>query len=362
VVVIDQHQPWVGGKPFRADQPDWVLDAGTSPPSAAPEWRKTTTGGLRGGGNCLGNRAFVDWLERINLDGMASGRYPAWVIDGDFFGGGGWFTTTVPVDCQSDKHDHLPGDSNYACQRALVRLVESVRKHYPNAYIAMCRPAMDLGVWTLKNTDVCFSALEWTVFDKAGGTNLTAGDEIRTRSRTRVQREFLPHYLDWPILFPNRLDNPQSVSNWPTGGHLDYILLSALSSSPNQFYNIPTKHGIPDADQAEIRKWLDWGRKNIEYLKARKDLPDWPAAGRVDGSAHVIGNRGLVFLFNPSKTALEGQFALTEESIGLKATGNVQVSQEYPAMNRSIVAAFGQTVRWEVPAESVVILDLQTVH
>ncbi len=82
-------------------------------------------------------------------------------------------------------------------------------------------------------------------------------------------------------------------------------MLSALSSSPNQLYYLPTKTGIPDKDKAEIRKWLDWGRKNVEYLKVRKDLPDWPAPGKVDGSAHIVGDRGLVFLFNSGKTPLQ---------------------------------------------------------
>ena len=122
---------------------------------------------------------------------------------------------------------------------------------------------------------------------------------------------------------------------------------------------MPTKSGIPDKDKATIRKWLDWGRKNIEYLKVREDLPDWPAVGKVDGSAHIVSDRGLVFLFNSGKVKLSGQFALTEDSIGLKGKGNFQVSQEYPASDRKIVSASGQTVRWEVPAESVIVLRIQ---
>ena len=246
----------------------------------APDFRKKAKG------NCMGNRAFSDWLERINLEGMASGHYPAWVVDGDFFGGGGWYTSVVPVDCQSDKHDHLPGDSNYACQRALAQLIASIRQHYPHTYIDTCRPPMDLGVWSLRNVDACFTLVE----NGTGADNVAAGNDIRTWSRTRVHRDFFPHYIDQPLLFPSRCAAANNPSNWPSA-KLDYILLSALSSSPNQLYYMPTKSGIPDKDKAELRKWLDWGRKNIEYLKVRKDLPDWPAAGKVDGSAHIVGDR-----------------------------------------------------------------------
>ena len=335
--------PWGGGKAFRTDKPEWQIDV-----SAAdrPADSKNNVNG-----NCMGNRAFADWLERINLEGMAGGHYPAWAVDGDFFGSGGWFTTVVPIKCRSDKHDHLPGDSNYACQRALAHLFASVRQHYPQAYTFTCRPAQDLGVWSLRNLDVCFTLIEC---GKAEG-NLVDGNEARTASRTRLGRDFLPHYLDQPLLFAAKAGGP---CKWQSE-KLDYALLSALASSPNQLYYLPTKSGIPEKDKAEMRKWLDWGRKNIEYLKVRKDLPDWPAADKVDGSAHLLGNRGLVFLFNSGKSKLSGEFALTEDSIALKREGTFEVRQEYPASDRKTVSASGQTVRWEVPAESAVVLRIE---
>lgn len=328
------------------------MDAGASPPKNAPGWRMQAAGTHHAGGNCLANRPFFDWLLRITLEGMATGGYKAWVMDGDFFGGGGWYTTVVPVDCQSAQHDHLPGDSNYACQRALTQLTGSVREHFPNTCVFMCRPPMDLGIWSLRNVDACFTLLE----SGTGDDNLAAGDHLRRWSRVRVHRDFFPHYLDQPLLFPSRMAG--RPRNW-TSAHVDYIMLSALSSSPNQLYYLPTKTGIPEADKAEIRKWLDWGRENIEYLKVRKDLPDWPATGKVDGSAHFVGERGLVFLFNSNKQALEAQFALSAEGIGLKGKGPFQIAQEYPRSNRNVKAAFAATVRWEVPAESSVILRVQ---
>ena len=165
--------------------------------------------------------------------------------------------------------------------------------------------------------------------------------------------------MDQPLLFPTR-SNRNAPPNWPSA-KLDYILLSALSCSPNQLYYMPTKTGIPDQDKAEIRKWLDWGRKNVEYLKVRKDLPDWPVAGKVDGSAHIVGDRGLIFLFNPNKAAMCGEFALTEQGIGLKGQGAFAVSQQYPDTGRRTSAQHGETVRLEVPGETAVVLELRPV-
>jgi hypothetical protein len=116
---------------------------------------------------------------------------------------------------------------------------------------------------------------------------------------------------------------------------------------------------MPDADKAELRKWLDWGRKNLAYLQVRKDLPDWPAPGKVDGSAHIVGNSGVVFLFNPNKTPLPGEFALTEESVGLKGEGTFSIAQEHPAPGRTQTARAGETIRWEVRAQTAVVLRIQ---
>ena len=125
---------------------------------------------------------------------------------------------------------------------------------------------------------------------------------------------------------------------------------------------MPTKSGIPDRDKAEIRKWLDWGRKNVDYLKVRKDLPDWPAPGKVDGSAHLLGDRGLIFLFNPNKGDLRGEFALTGESIGLTREGSFKVTQEYPQSDQTAVVRSGDTVHWSVPMESAAVLRLEPVQ
>jgi hypothetical protein len=351
---MNKTHAWSGlGRPFRSDKPDWLMDAGAKAPEKAPAWRKNASGTLSAGGNCFAVRPFFDWLVRINLEGMAAGQYKSWAMDGDFFGGGGWYTTVVPVDCQSDKHDHLPGDSNYACQRALDQLTTAVRRQYPQTYIFMCRPPMDLGIWSLRSVDACFTLLE----SGTGKDNLAAGDHIRTWSRVRVHRDFFPHYLDQPLLFPSRAGAAGKPGTWP-GGHIDYIMLSALASSPNQLYYMPTKTGIPDEDKAEIRKWLDWGRKNIAYLKVRKDLPDWPATGKVDGSAHIVDDRGLIFLFNSGKAPLEAQFALNEEGIGLERKGPFTLTQEYPASSQEVKAPYGDPIRWQVPGETAVILRL----
>jgi hypothetical protein len=347
---MNNTHPWKDyGAPFRLDRPEWLRGLegkGHRRPNAEDHRNREA--------NCFACEPFYDWLERIILDdALGTGLYRCWCMDGDFWGTGAYFHTILPVTCLAGNHEHLAGDANYACQRRLDRLNAEVRRRFPGIYIGMCRPPMDLGVWSLRNVDACFTLIE----SGTGGSNLAAGDEVRTASRIRVHHQFIPHWLDWPLLFPSYAGAP--YPKWPEG-HIDYLMLSALSCSPNLLLYLPTKTGIPDADKAEIRRWLDWGRRNAEYLLVRHDLFDWPGKGVVDGSAHWVGDRGLIFLFNPQPREQTAEFALTAESTGFAGAGPVVLRQGYPARDGGQSGKPGDVVRWPVPAESAVVLRVET--
>lgn len=347
---------WKKGKAFRSDRPDWLM---------FPEGQ-TLSGKMITGlvfkefvkGNCIANEPFYDWLMRIQLEGMRTGYFPGWVMDGDFFGGGG---IVIPVNCPSGQHDHLPGDSNYACERALNRMMAKIRESFPDTFIGpMCRPPMDLGIWSNRHADGIFTLDEMGLPVPMPGMgkqpiNVTMGDKLRKWSRVRVHHHFFPHYMDQPLVFaaPKSMKGP----DWPSE-KIDYVMLSALSSSPNQLYYLPTKAGIASRDKTEIRKWLDWGRKNIRYLQVRKDLPQWPEAGKVDGNAHIIEDGGLIFLFNPNLTPLPGRFRLDRESLGITKVDRFEVAQTYPVSEAKQQMNLGQEVVWEVPAESAIVLSI----
>ncbi len=343
---MNNTHPWKDyGVPFRLDRPEWlrgIEGEGHRRPNADDHRRREA--------NCLACEPFYDWLEKVTLDdALGTGLYDAWCMDGDFWGTGAYFHTVLPVTCRADNHEHLPGDANYACQRRLDRMIAEVRRRHPDIYIAMCRPPMDLGVWALRHVDACFTLIE----SGTGGSNIAAGDEVRTASRIRVHHHFFPHWLDWSLLFPSYACEP--YPKWPDG-NIDYLMLSALACSPNLLLYLPTKTGIPDNDKSEIRRWLDWGRANVEYLLVRHDLFDWPGKGIVDGSAHLRGNRGLIFLFNSSDQEKTAEFALTPESIGFTGFTSVAICQEYPASDRQDICQPGATVRWPVPPETALVL------
>ena len=352
--------PWGGsGQQFRLDKPEWKMihervELVRAKPAA-----------------CFAYKPFYDWLATLQLDAMDAGQYGAWCMDGDFFGGagfgGGSSNSVHPARCHSKLHDHVTADVDYVCQRNLTELAGLMRRRYPDVYLFYCRPPMDLGVWALRHVDASFTVNEWASLAGLPGmgsqpVNVLLGDKIRHWSRVRVHHQFFPHYLDSPQVFaaPKSMTHYSKGMGWQSD-HIDYIMLSALSSSPNQTYYLPSQAGIPTEDKQRIKKWLDWGRENIEYVMVRKDLPDWPAKDKVDGSAHICGDRGLVFLFNPNKNSLLGEFRLTEESTGLKGKGTFQVAQYYPESDHSAKVPYGETVRWNVPGETAVVLKVQPV-
>lgn len=357
------------GQPFRPDRPDWQMKipipTRKRPPQVKVSERELALRGASTSADCFADREFFDWLMAVTFQAMDAGQYGAWCIDGNFFLRPAVYSEpgnmVPPARCTSDAHDHLCPDANYLCERNLTEMARLLRQRYPDLYMFHARPVMDLGVWSLRHVDACFTINEFSRLKGIPGMgpqpkNVLLGDKIRHWSRIRVHQHFFPHYLDSPLVF----DGPKSMTkrDW-TSEKIDYIMLSALSSSPNQLYYLPTKAGIPDKDKAEIRKWLDWGRKNIDYLMVRRDLPDWPAPGKVDGSAHIVEDRGYVFLFNPNPNALKASFALTEEGMRLKGKGPFRVAQEHPPSDRTVKAAAGQTVHWEVPAHTAVVLRVE---
>ncbi len=365
---MNNTHPWwkEEGKPFRSDRPDWLMFPEPRTRSFTIPTGRTFTEVTKG--NCIANEPFWNWLMGLQMDGMNTGYFGGWVMDGDFFGAGG---IVALVDCPSDEHDHLPGDSNYACERALKRMMAKIREKYPNIFIGpMCRPAQDLGIWSNRYADATFTLDEFGEVEPLPGlnkspVNVMCGDKIRKWSRVRVHDNFFPHYLDQPQVFvaPQSMNAEMNAKgpNWPSD-KIDYVMLSALSCSPTQLFYLPTKVGIPENDKQEIRKWLDWGRANIKCLQVRKDLPDPPTAGKVDGSIHVVDNTGLILLFNPNPQALTASFALDEDTAGVTSKAGFEVTQSYPQNDTTRHFNFGSEATWEVPPESAVVLTIAPSH
>jgi hypothetical protein len=126
-----------------------------------------------------------------------------------------------------------------------------------------------------------------------------------------------------------------------------YSLLSSIGTAPfHHVVNfIPARDteefaALSEEDKAWFRRWLDWTDENARYLHALRPILGPPMAGRVDGTAAMVGDRGLVFLFNPNPGRKEARFKL-DASIGLVKGDRLMIKELYPDEGRLVGSAEG---------------------
>ena len=116
-------------------------------------------------------------------------------------------------------------------------------------------------------------------------------------------------------------------------------------------------------DKAWIRNWLEWTKKNREYLLHTRTILEQPALGHVDGTAAIVGDHGYIFLFNPNYKQLPAEFSL-DETIGLRAGKKFLLKEVYPENGRLVgkpgagIWNRGDVVRLELDGTSASVFEL----
>jgi hypothetical protein len=126
-----------------------------------------------------------------------------------------------------------------------------------------------------------------------------------------------------------------------------FSLLSSIGTAPfHHVVNfIPARDtgefaALSEEDKAWFRKWLDWTDENARFLHALRPILGPPMAGRVDGTAAIVEDRGLVFLFNPNPGRKEARFRL-DASIGLVKGERFMIKELYPEEGRLVGSVSG---------------------
>ena len=147
-----------------------------------------------------------------------------------------------------------------------------------------------------------------------------------------------------------------------------FNVISALSISTYCMIG-PAFQGLQLKENRDfLEKWRDWATKNHAYLKVKRDLFDCPGDSAVDGSAHIIKDRGFLFLFpggfdkkiNHAKVLrasvpVSRWLGLDEEPVAL-----YQIKEVYPREGTDLgVYRYGEELSYDMPNESAVILSLE---
>jgi len=148
-----------------------------------------------------------------------------------------------------------------------------------------------------------------------------------------------------------------------------YSLLSSIGTAPfHHVINfIPARDAeesaaLSDEDKAWFRKWLDWTDENARFLHALRPIIGPPLAGRVDGTAAVVEDRGLVFLYNPNPGRKEARFQLGA-AIGLARGGRLMIKEIYPEEGRLVGSAegfwtYGRDVALTLPGREAAVYEV----
>ncbi|MHB0956697.1 MAG: hypothetical protein ACYC0X_09165 [Pirellulaceae bacterium] len=143
-------------------------------------------------------------------------------------------------------------------------------------------------------------------------------------------------------------DRPFFTRDWDLLGWR-YSVLSSVGTAPlNHVLDyLPARDESEFAhfhreDQHWFRRWMDWTDQNRQLLRRLRPIIGPPAVGRIDGTAAVEGDRGVVFLFNPNYRAVEAVFSL-DESIGLTDGDDYVFRELYPREGRLLGKPSGGT-------------------
>jgi hypothetical protein len=148
-----------------------------------------------------------------------------------------------------------------------------------------------------------------------------------------------------------------------------YSLLSSIGTAPfNHVVNfIPARDteefaALSEEHKAWFRKWLDWTDENARFLHALRPIIGPPAAGRVDGTAAIVEDRGIVFLFNPNPGPREARFKL-DPSIGLVKGEKLMIKELYPEEGRLVGSpeglwAYGSEVALPLPGREAAVYEI----
>lgn len=243
--------------------------------------------------NCWGNPDFANW--RLQVTDKAINDYHLYMVAWDAFAPADWSWFGFPVletACYAHNHGHLPGDIRYPIFRNITQFIGELQGRHPNVALRVASGLTTDYPWVLKNL------IEYhpDFYDGETGASYWTSYNFR----------FLPMYKSGILLSAKNKHD------------FEYLLLRSISTS-DHFMLWSDAVPVALADRAYWQHWLDWADKNIDYLRVGRTLFREPWGDRlvaslppnlegrlpyptsaINGSAHIIKDRGYLFLFNPS--------------------------------------------------------------
>jgi len=312
---------------YRSDRPDWCVQ---------PTWASEKMLVQK----CHANDEYEDWFYRLICSAIDTYSLKSWSWDHCW--------VRRPMICYSKTHGHEPGNCEFQQYRNVTGVIRNLRHKYPTLFLEIYWGLKEAGPWSLRGINSLENAYE---NDSPAPPGMTAADDMRFQHWYNHNYRFIPTYMNLAQMNISKEKN----------GHL-YSLLSCLSASSHASLTdwIPFE---TDAQADEIfglmRRWKKWASGHLAYLNDRVDLFGQPCRkDGIDGTAHIIGDRGYVFVFNPSNETHWGSIPLGE-LIGLSKGSRYSfddITGDKP--RRTGVYASGDSFVFPISAKSALLIEV----
>jgi len=316
-------------RPFRNDRPDWKVQ-----PSHDPAKRLMQ--------NCHANQEYEDWYYRLLCNVIDTCGLCGWAFDQH------WIRR--PMRCYDQTHGHQPGNCEFQQYRTATNLIHRLRERYPEGFFELYWGFKEAGSWAHRGLNSLENLYE---NGRCIPPGLCRGDDLRFQAWYNHNYRFLPTYMN--IAHINfTLD---------ANGNL-YSILSALQASTHgQLSEFPEFKTGAEADRIfkDLRYWKEWATKHMEYLEDCVDLFGQPCrSGGIDGSAHIIGDRGYIFVFNPWPGEDKWGSIPINELIGIEKGGRFALDEiSSGTAKRMGVCEIGDNFLFPIAAKTAILIELK---
>ena len=256
-----------------------------------------------------------------------------------------------PDPCYRSDHGHLPGDNFYKEWRNIMHFVAELRRRYPRMCLEQYLGLKRGGPWALRDLNADDNYFE-----------TTGADMNRFQTWHNQNDRFRPPYKNYAAVFGE------------TPSEFQLSLLSTISVASYCQIGPGFKALALQENQDFLKKWRAWATENYAYLKVKRDLFDCPGYSRVDGSAHILRDRGFFFLF-PGGFASEPGIANKVKAdprtmraaiplnrwVGLEdKQASFKLTELYPREGRDLgIYRYGEEFLYDLPRNLAAVLKIE---
>ena len=178
--------------------------------------------------------------------------------------------------CYATDHGHLPGNVSYVVYRNIQHTTAELKRRHPGLWLVGISVFQHQAPWILRTVD---ETVSW------GGPWYAHNFLFMPPGKTYIG-DYQPRTKD-----------------------LEYDLLWHLGIADH--INVGQPIWFADAAKRKTaqnfwRKWLAWADAHSPYLRVRRDLFGPPDPDTLEDSAHILIDRGFLFLFNSGQAEKAG--------------------------------------------------------